>query len=276
MISGLTQGATALLGMSPLGVESASLRGRAPREVAREFEAMLLAQMIAAMRKTVPESGLLGASAHRQVFDGVFDLELARVLGGDNGLGLADVLTRQLGLETREPAAPGRDLPSGAERFPATAQAQRLLTPVDPHRRLFSEPSGDALALPVAGRISSGFGPRIHPMTGREHFHGGIDVEAPRGSAVASPRAGEVIEVGSGASAGRFVRVRSDDGTVATYAHLDAVRVRAGDRVAPGALLGTVGMTGRATGPHLHLAVHRDGTAIDPTHWLGQPEERRG
>jgi murein DD-endopeptidase MepM/ murein hydrolase activator NlpD len=253
-----------LAGMTPLGNEAEGLRNRSPREIAREFEAMLVAQMISAMRKTVPESGLLGSSPHRQVLDGVFDLEMARALTEDGGLGLADVLGRQLVLaEAKAGASPsshGGAAPARTGLADAAAKAAE------------GAASGVAIDSPVRGRLSSGFGPRRHPITGESHFHSGIDVAAPRGSEVSSPAAGEVVEVGLGGAAGRFVRVRHGDGTTSSYAHLDTVLVRSGQTVQPGETLGTVGDSGRATGPHLHLSVQRDGTAIDPLAWLGRSE----
>lgn len=270
MIHALSPDTTVLLGSTPLGGESTGLRGREPREVAREFEAMLLAQMIAAMRKTVPESGLLGASAHRQVLDGVFDMELARALGEDGGLGISKVLERQLGLDRIDPASAGTGAATTSAPRGTSAGAAGAASTGD------APGSNDPGALPVAGRISSGFGPRIHPMTGREHFHGGIDIAAERGADVTSPREGEVVEVGSGGSAGRFVRVRHDDSSVSTYAHLDRVGVRVGERVAAGQILATVGITGRTTGPHLHLSVQHEGAAIDPLAWLEETVEAQG
>jgi murein DD-endopeptidase MepM/ murein hydrolase activator NlpD len=251
-----------LTGDSPLGGDVESLRRGSPQEVAREFEAMLLAQMIAAMRKTVPESGLLGSSPHRQVLDGVFDMEMARALSSDQGLGLSEVLMRQLGLDTEKAGAKKPD--DGPAHVHGAAAPQAGAAAAEPA----PDASGSDLTLPVRGRVSSGFGPRKHPVDGRTHFHSGIDVAAPRGSEIVSPAAGEVVETGSGGASGRFLRVRHGDGTVSSYAHLDRIEVREGDRIAGGQLLGTVGTTGRTTGPHLHLSVHREGNAIDPSEWL--------
>jgi murein DD-endopeptidase MepM/ murein hydrolase activator NlpD len=255
-----------LTGNTPLGADVQSLRRGSPREVAHEFEAMLLAQMISAMRKTVPESSLLGSSPHRQVLDGVFDMEMARALSADQGLGLSEVLTRQLGLEEEKagalkPAAQTTVGPQASAGAPATAPS--------------ADGSGAELTLPVRGRVSSGFGPRRHPVDGRTHFHSGIAVAAPRGTEVVSPAAGEVVETGSGGVSGRYLRVRHGDGTVSSYAHLERIAVREGDRIEGGRVLGTVGTTGRTTGPHLHLSVHREGDAIDPTAWLDSVEGAR-
>lgn len=262
MITPYQPDVASLAGGTPLGGDVDALRRASPREVAREFEAMLLAQMITAMRKTVPESSLLGSSPHRQVLDGVFDMEMARALSADQGLGLAEVLERQLGLEA-EAGAKGSD-PHGHD---AAGIRTSAATDLESSANA-AEASGTELTLPVRGRISSGFGTRRHPLSGRTHFHSGIDVAAPRGSEVVSPAAGEVVETGSGGASGRFARVRHEDGTISSYAHLERLDVRRGDPIANGQVLGTVGTTGRSTGPHLHLSVQREGDAIDPAAWL--------
>ncbi len=259
MIGPFQPDVSSLTGGTPLGGDVESLRRGSPREIAREFEAMLLAQMITAMRKTVPDSSLLGSSPHRQVLDGVFDMEMARALSADQGLGLSEVLTRQLGLEEEK---------AGATKPQAHATVGPEAIAGSPTSDPSADASGPELTLPVRGRVSSGFGPRRHPVDGRPHFHSGIDVAAARGSEVVSPAAGEVVETGSGGASGRYLRVRHGDGTVSSYAHLERIDVREGDRIEGGQILGTVGTTGRTTGPHLHLSVLREGSAIDPTAWL--------
>jgi murein DD-endopeptidase MepM/ murein hydrolase activator NlpD len=255
-----------LTGNTPLGADVQSLRRGSPREVAHEFEAMLLAQMISAMRKTVPESSLLGSSPHRQVLDGVFDMEMARALSADDGLGLSEVLTRQLGLEEEKAGVQGAAMLDAHGHGAVGLQARTGATGAGAASD--ASDGGAEMTLPVRGRVSSGFGPRRHPVDGRTHFHSGIDVAAPRGSEIVSPAPGQVVETGSGGASGRFLRVRHGDGTVSSYAHLDRIDVREGDRITDGQLLGTVGTTGRSTGPHLHLSVYRDGSAVDPSTWL--------
>lgn len=123
---------------------------------------------------------------------------------------------------------------------------------------------------PVQARISSRFGPRVHPVSGARHNHSGVDFAAPAGTPVRAAAAGTVTFAGQRGGYGNLVVVRHGDGTETWYAHQRDLGVRAGERVEVGAVLGTVGSTGRSTGPHLHLEVRRDGVPVDPLPLLGK------
>ncbi len=100
------------------------------------------------------------------------------------------------------------------------------------------------------------------------HFHSGIDLAAPAGAVVRAAAAG-IAHVGFDPDgAGRYVAVRFDRHTRLLYCHLSAVTVLDGQVVAVGEMVGAVGATGMATGPHLHLEIQVDGRAIDPERWL--------
>lgn len=128
-----------------------------------------------------------------------------------------------------------------------------------------------AAAWPVAGAtVTSGYGDRTDPFTGKPAFHSGIDLAAPEGTPVAALWAGEVIgadSVGAG-SLGKYVTVTCENGLEIRCAHMSALSVQVGDRVAAGDRLGAVGHTGRATGPHLHLEIRQNGELRDPAPWL--------
>lgn len=117
---------------------------------------------------------------------------------------------------------------------------------------------------PVDGRISSHFGPRIHPITGRRKMHDGIDIAAPQGTPIRAVAAGTVTFAGRQGGYGNLVIVRHPDGSETRYAHQQAIGVRVGQVVTAGAHLGTVGSTGASTGPHLHLELRRNGEPVDP------------
>jgi murein DD-endopeptidase MepM/ murein hydrolase activator NlpD len=115
------------------------------------------------------------------------------------------------------------------------------------------------LVWPVLAPVGDRFGPRGNG------FHAGIDLLAPRGTPVMSAGPGTVTWAGRRAGGwGRLVVVRHPDGVRTLYAHLASIDVRVGDEVSGGAILGRVGSSGNATGPHLHFEVHVDGAAIDP------------
>jgi len=116
----------------------------------------------------------------------------------------------------------------------------------------------------VRGKITSRFGSRADPFTGDPSFHSGIGIGAPEGTAVHAARDGSVAEVGTNPVLGTYVVVTHPGGWQTVYGHLSSVAVSAGAKVALGAVLGSVGSTGKATGPHLHFEVRRKGSAVDP------------
>ena len=101
------------------------------------------------------------------------------------------------------------------------------------------------------------------------HIHTGIDLAAPTGTDVHSATLGTAFTGNDPAGAGNFVVVIVDSHVRVIYCHLSAFRVRSGEPVAPGQVIGLVGETGLATGPHVHLQVDIDGTPVDPASWLG-------
>lgn len=167
---------------------------------------------------------------------------------GPAAITLAQMLGRPLG-----PAAP------------APATSDLLLPPVGTAGRATT----GTLHLPVDARVSSDFGPRIHPVTGEWKQHAGIDLAAPTGTPIGAAAAGTVTFAGVRGGYGNLVIIDHGDGTETRYAHQDTIAVRAGQQVAVGELLGTVGSTGMSTGPHLHLEVRRDGRPVDPAPLFG-------
>jgi murein DD-endopeptidase MepM/ murein hydrolase activator NlpD len=116
------------------------------------------------------------------------------------------------------------------------------------------------------GRLSSGFGVRHHPILKRRQGHRGIDWAAPRGTPVRAAGRGVVVAAGRVGAYGQYLRI-DHGGTIATaYAHLEryAPGLRRGRAVEQGEVIGLVGSTGRATGPHLHYDVLVAGRQIDP------------
>jgi len=120
-----------------------------------------------------------------------------------------------------------------------------------------------ATGWPVTGRVTSEYGWRIHPILHKRMFHDGIDIAAACGTPVVTPWAGVVTEVGSSATAGRYVRV--SHGIIATtYLHLSRIDVKVGNHLAAGQQIGRVGTTGRSTGCHLHFGARQNGVSINP------------
>jgi len=116
----------------------------------------------------------------------------------------------------------------------------------------------------VRGRITSLYGPRKDPFTGKPEFHTGIDIGAPDGTEVHAARDGVVAETGRNEQLGNYVVVDHPGGYQTVYGHLSVIGVTMNQRVHAGGVLGAVGHTGRATGPHLHFEVKRKGSLTDP------------
>ena len=123
----------------------------------------------------------------------------------------------------------------------------------------------------VSDEPGSGFGSRRIINGQPRSPHGGADYAAPRGTPVVSVNGGRVALVGDYFFQGRFVVVDHGLGLHTVYFHLDETRVEVGQRVARGQVLGTVGSTGRATGPHLHFGVQVGAARVDPERLLALP-----
>lgn len=122
--------------------------------------------------------------------------------------------------------------------------------------------------LPVTGYVSSPFGPRTNPLTGKSERHTGIDLVNAKGTPIKAAAGGIVLRAGSATGYGNVVMITHlIDGKVWTtvYGHLDSVSVKAGQTVMPGDIVGKLGSTGWSTGPHLHFEIHRGEWAV------GQP-----
>jgi murein DD-endopeptidase MepM/ murein hydrolase activator NlpD len=117
-------------------------------------------------------------------------------------------------------------------------------------------------------RISSTFGNRKDPFTGRLAFHSGIDFAAAYGTTVISAGAGKVSFVGQISGYGNVVEVTHANGLISRYGHLSAFLVKEGDAVKTGTPIARVGSTGRSTGPHLHFEIRRADNAVDPARYL--------
>lgn len=124
------------------------------------------------------------------------------------------------------------------------------------------------LTKPVSGVVSSGFGYREHPSDGQVKFHYGLDIAADAGQDAVSVADGTVAAVGDSTSYGLYVIIRHPDGVESLYAHLSEVTVKNGDEVKAGDKIGTVGETGNATAPCLHLELLVDGNYVNPGYYL--------
>jgi murein DD-endopeptidase MepM/ murein hydrolase activator NlpD len=121
---------------------------------------------------------------------------------------------------------------------------------------------------PTQGWVSSPFGYRIDPFTGRRTFHRGIDIATNFGNPVAAAADGSVTEAAYDKFFGRTVIVSHGGGVVTQYCHMEKYVVNPGQKVRRGDILGYVGKTGKALGPHLHYEVRINDTAVNPYNYI--------
>ncbi|MCC6141874.1 MAG: M23 family metallopeptidase [Nitrospira sp.] len=121
---------------------------------------------------------------------------------------------------------------------------------------------------PVKGWVTSGFGPRISPFTEKPAWHDGLDIGAAANAPVQAPAQGRVTSVGFDPKLGNLVRLDHGFGIETIYGHLAKSLVKEGQRVKRGDVVGLVGSTGLATGPHLHYMVKVNGQALDPNKYI--------
>jgi len=121
---------------------------------------------------------------------------------------------------------------------------------------------------PSAGYLSRGFGIKIDPFTGRKQPHLGIDLAADIGTPVYATAEGRVSFVGRESGLGKMIRINHLFGYTTVYAHLSQVKVKRGEHVKRGEVIGAVGNTGYSTGPHLHYEVRFRGQPKNPLNYI--------
>lgn len=113
-------------------------------------------------------------------------------------------------------------------------------------------------------RVTSPYGERQDPFTGKRDFHAGIDIAAQQGSTIYAPAGGRVSFVGVRNGRGNGVDLETAEGVRIVFTHMDETKVKVGDAIVSGQLIGTVGSTGLSTGSHVHLEVWNKGQIQDP------------
>lgn len=126
------------------------------------------------------------------------------------------------------------------------------------------------LELPLEkATIQSDFGMRFHPIEKRYAMHEGLDLRAARGSKIYAAGSGLVSKVGYSSVNGNFVCIKHSYGFESMYCHLESILVDSDTEIGIGELIGTVGSTGKSTGPHLHFAIKRKNRYVNPLIFLG-------
>lgn len=123
-------------------------------------------------------------------------------------------------------------------------------------------------------RLTSAFGPRISPISGRASMHGGLDLAAPQGTEVYAVRDGTVTEAGTSPVYGKYIIISHQGGWTSLYGHLSSIDTHLYSAVKSGSLIGKVGSTGLSTGPHLHFELRQNGRPQDPKPLLQSKNEK--
>ena len=152
-----------------------------------------------------------------------------------------------------------RDL-SEEVRLEEVQQQELLLAMRDNRERLAVIPS----IWPTEGLVTSPFGPRRSPFTGRIQHHKGLDISARMGTPIYSPAKGVITAAGTDGAYGISVEIKHGGGISTKYGHMQKFVVKVGQAVERGEIIGYVGRTGRVTGPHLHYEVLLNGVPTDP------------
>jgi murein DD-endopeptidase MepM/ murein hydrolase activator NlpD len=121
---------------------------------------------------------------------------------------------------------------------------------------------------PLEGRVASSFGERVDPINGEGAFHSGVDIDAPYGTPIRAAGDGDVTGAGMAGGYGREVVLNHGHDVRTLYGHLSAIAVVPGQHVPRGEVIGYVGQTGRATGPHLHYEVRVHNVPVNPHKYL--------
>ncbi|MFP4016814.1 MAG: M23 family metallopeptidase [Halanaerobiales bacterium] len=124
------------------------------------------------------------------------------------------------------------------------------------------------LSWPVRGRISSGYGYRIHPIRGTRHLHAGIDIAVPTGTNIKAVSGGKVVLSGWVQGFGQTIVIDHENGYKTLYAHNSKLLVGSGARVNGSQLIALAGSTGNSTGPHLDFRIYKNGDTVNPLSYL--------
>lgn len=155
---------------------------------------------------------------------------------------------------------------------PNKHSTQRIIRELAEQKRLkntfTAPPTHINFIRPIAGRDSGRFGLRRILNGQKRNPHSGMDIAAPTGRSVKATESGRVLFTGNHFFSGNVIYIDHGQGLISLYAHLSQINVKQGQFIKRGQIIGKVGQSGRATGPHLHWSVYLNGVAVDPALFL--------
>ncbi|NLD38852.1 MAG: peptidoglycan DD-metalloendopeptidase family protein [Desulfatiglans sp.] len=207
-----------------------------------DFEALFTYEMLKSMRKSIEKCDLFHGGQAEEIYESMLDQELSQNMAGKGSNSISETLYNQL------------------KNINLTEQAKNAIPgTIDRVRETSTRP-----VWPLDGKISSSFGFRKDPFTGKRKFHAGMDLAAKEGSDIKAVMSGRVQMVDEQKGYGKVLVLDHGEGYATLYAHNSDITVKSGDWVQKGAIIAKVGSTGRSTGPHLHFEVRKDGQRLDP------------
>jgi murein DD-endopeptidase MepM/ murein hydrolase activator NlpD len=274
------------------GQGQASAQASKMKELAQQFEGMLLLQMIREMRQSLSSDGeneggglMSGTGTMADTMSSAFAQQLSQF----GGFGLSNALMGSFMRQAAAASTSSNGLTMGSAAalaaagvVPATGSALAgVALPLTAGALADVGESSDAAFVPAVvggpqaavlpdlddvldAPVNSPFGWRTDPIDGHTRFHNGVDLRAAYGDEVPVVGAGTVTFAGEQGGYGLTVVVQHADGLETRYAHLSSIAVNQGDQVQAGQVIGRVGQSGRATGPHLHFEVTDHGERLDP------------
>lgn len=191
------------------------------------------------------------------------DLASGAALGSAAALGLPQSAST-------DPIARAGALRELAQQLGATADEQKasLVELLDRLESKQDELASSPAIWPTRGWLTSGFGSRISPFTGRRQVHSGIDIAGRAGTDVVAPARGRVVTAGKCGHLGMCVKLEHGHGITTIYGHLRDATVAKGQTVERGEVIASMGNSGRSTGPHLHYTVEIKGKPVNPLDYI--------
>jgi murein DD-endopeptidase MepM/ murein hydrolase activator NlpD len=210
-----------------------------------DFEAVFTYEMLKSMRKSIEKCDLFHGGQAEEIYESMLDQELAQNMAGKGSNSISEILYNQL-----------KDIYQLSEQAKTSSNTGSNM-----------ESSTQPL-WPLNEEVSSSFGYRKDPFTGKKKFHAGMDIAAKEGTDIKAVMSGRVQMVDEQNGYGKVVVLDHGEGYTTLYAHNSDITVKAGDWVQKGTTIAKVGSTGRSTGPHLHFEVSKDGKRLDPENFL--------
>ncbi|MFH1372744.1 MAG: peptidoglycan DD-metalloendopeptidase family protein [bacterium] len=195
--------------------------------------------------------------------------------------GLEEIEPQQRQLGIGGPVSPMVELMSPAEKTALATETEvdRLLRLSEFEIEKYAEIESKMVSLqdrlnhtpsiwPSRGWLSRGYGMKNDPFTGYKQMHQGLDIANHRGTPIIATADGRVFSVGGNSGLGKIVAIDHGYGFRTRYAHLSEIKVKRGQRVKRGDIIGLMGSTGYSTGPHLHYEVIRNGKTVNPASYI--------